>query len=128
MARSKVNQLLRVLLNAGLLLTAPESREKLRDGFSDRLDDLGDRASRTYDEAMDRLDRAARAVRGEHSSGMESVIGFLAGVGVGVGLGILFAPASGEETRAALGDRIQGVQNRASSMAREVRRSTGTEG
>jgi len=128
MAGIKANQLLRLLLNAGIILTAPEGREKLRDGLSDRLDDLSDRASKTYEEAKERLDRATRAVRGERSSGVENLIGFLAGVGVGVGLGILFAPASGEETRAVLGDKIQGVQSRASSMAREIRRSTGTEG
>jgi gas vesicle protein len=129
MASNKVNRLLRLLFSTGLVLTAPEGREKLREGLADRLEDLTDRASRGYDEVVDRLDRASKAVRGESENNLVSLIGFLAGVGVGVGLGILFAPASGEDTRAAIADKVQGVESRARDrVSREVRRATGTEG
>ena len=124
----KITRLLRLLFSAGLVLTGPEGREKIREGLSDRLDDLGDRASKGYDEVVDRLDRASRAVRGESGNGSTSFVGFLAGVGVGVGLGLLFAPASGEETRDAIADKVQGAQNRVRNMSRDAMRATGTEG
>jgi hypothetical protein len=125
----KLNRMLRLLFSAGLVLTAPEGREKVRDGLSDRFDDISERASKGYDEVVDRLDRASRAIRGEGGSGAANVLGFLAGIGVGVGLGVLFAPASGEETRAGLKDKVQDVQMRArNAVSSELRRATGTEG
>lgn len=125
MGRKKINRLLRFLLSAGLVLTEPETREKIRDGLSDRVDDLTDRASRKYDDVAERFGRAARVVRGEDDHTLSNVLGFVAGVGLGVGLGILFAPASGEDTRAAIVDKVQTFEG---GVRERVRRATGTEG
>jgi hypothetical protein len=123
-----MNRLLRLLLSTAIVLTEPNTRKKIQDQIEDRFDDLGDRASRSYDEVIDRLERAGRAIRGQDHA-VVNLAGFLAGIGVGVGLGILFAPASGEHTRATIAGKVQnfeeGIRER---VTRETRRATGTEG
>lgn len=59
------------------------------------------------DRAGDFSDRTARLIRRRESHVLRDWLTFAAGVGVGVGIGILCAPASGEETRDALADRLQ---------------------
>jgi len=94
------NNLLKVLLGAGLYMLDP-----MRERFSDRLDDLSERAHDTYESALDRL-------RGRRTSSWNSAMWALLGVGVGVGVGMLLAPASGEETRSTLSDKAQEVGGR----------------
>ena len=78
------------------------------DDLRDRLDDLRGRASETYDVASDRVVKAAKALRGDSDpSGAWNFLRFALGVGVGVGIGLLFAPANGETTRAALADKAR---------------------
>ena len=53
-----------------------------------------------------------------------------AGVGVGIGAAILFAPASGQEIRSSISDKVQDIGDRvrdrfSSSVSRDM---TGTEG
>jgi gas vesicle protein len=80
------------------------------DDLRDRLDDLRERASDTYDVASTRVSNAARALRGDdESSGVWNVVRFAAGVGIGIGIGLLFAPANGEATRAALADKAREI-------------------
>jgi len=78
------------------------------DDLRDRLDDLRERASDTYDVASDRVGKAAKALRGESDShGAWNILRFAVGLGVGIGVGLLFAPANGDATRAALADKAR---------------------
>jgi hypothetical protein len=100
---------------------------------TDRLaSDVRDRASDTSDRVADLRDRAQELYAGEDHT-MRNVLTFAAGVAVGVGAGILLAPASGEETRGSIGEKVQDigdrVRSRFSSASETTRRSaTGTEG
>jgi gas vesicle protein len=131
-----MKQLLKLLLGAGLLLTDADKRDKAAERIRDRVDDLKDTAKDKYEDAVDRLERVTDAVRGREP--WTSKAGsFLLGMGVGVGLGILFAPASGEETRSTIASRAEDIRDRVSEQAGNVkdrvreairRESTGTTG
>ena len=107
------------------------------DELRDRLGDLRDRASDTYDVAADRVVRAAKVLRGDDddANGAWNIVRFALGLGIGVGLALLFAPAKGDETRAALankarelGDNVRqrhGAQT-APATGTETYRATGT--
>src|SRR5215831_3640368 len=78
------------------------------DDLRDRLDDIRERASDTYDVASDRVVKAAKVLRGDSdASGAWNIVRFALGLGVGIGIGLLFAPANGESTRAALADKAR---------------------
>lgn len=98
----KENILWNVLLGTGVYLI-----DSLRDRLSDSYDDLSDRARDTYSEASRRVSRASDVIRGEDHRGMSTAAALLLGVGVGVGVGMLLAPASGEETRSNISNKVQ---------------------
>jgi gas vesicle protein len=57
------------------------------------------------------------------------VVTFLGGVGVGVGAALLFSPASGEEIRGQIGDKVQDIGDRVrSKFSSATKNATGTEG
>lgn len=129
----KENVLLNVLVGTGLYLL-----DAVRDRLSDQVGDIGDRAKDTYgdlrdrakdayDEGSDRVSRAADVLRGEDHRGLSTVAALLVGVGVGLGVGMLFAPASGEETRNNLADKVQDFGGRVKDRFKE-NESTGTYG
>ena len=63
--------------------------------------------------------RATNVLRGKEESQIFGKVGaLLAGVGIGVGIGLLIAPASGEETRADIVDKV-------SDFGDKVRQNTG---
>ena len=69
--------------------------------------DIKARVRDSYDTAYDRVSRATDALRGERDSHTLSTVGaLLIGVGVGVGVGLLIAPATGEQTRADLAEKV----------------------
>jgi hypothetical protein len=108
-----MNQVLKLLLRAGLFLLEPERVDTIRDQMSGRVDDLGERTRQTYDAASKHVNRLARVMRGQkedHTVG--NAVAFLAGIGTGVAIGMLFAPASGEETRSSLADTAQNMTNK----------------
>ena len=110
----KREQLLNLLLGTSLFLL-----DKLRDRPPDNMSDIKDRARETYETASDRLGRATNVLRGKKESRIVGkVSALLIGVGVGVGVGLLIAPASGEETRADIADKV-------SDLGDKVREQTG---
>lgn len=122
--RSRNKALSNVLLGAGAYLL-----ESLRERVSDNMDDLRDRARETYGVASTRTSRAAAALRGEDTNIWGPAAALLVGVGVGVGIGMLVAPASGEETRRNLADKVTDFGDKVRRRAQEVEMdNTGTYG
>lgn len=97
----KENILWNVLIGTGVYLL-----DSMRGRLTDVMDDLSGTARDTYDEASRRVSRASNVIRGEDHRGMSTAAALLIGVGVGVGVGMLLAPASGEETRSNLSDKV----------------------
>jgi YtxH-like protein len=116
----KMNQFLRLLFGVGLALTDTKQRHRIYDRVSDRLDDMADHASRSYENATDRVQRAYRSVRGEDHPVLAGTASFLVGVGVGVGAGLLFAPASGKQTRKAIVEKVERFQSDVRGSARKT--------
>lgn len=118
------NTLLDVLMGAGLFLLDP-----VRDRLADSIDNLTSRAQDTYETASDRLGRASSVMRGEDHSGISATAALLIGVGVGVGVGMLLAPASGEETRTNLSEKVHNLGDRMRDrFTNEPRPASGTYG
>lgn len=105
----------------------------LLDQAEDVADDMRGRVSNTVDRASDRVsdlrDQARDLYSGEDHT-LRNVLTFAAGVGVGIATAMLFAPASGEEIRSQIGEKVEDisgkVRDRFSSPAQ--RSATGTEG
>jgi len=122
--RLRKNTLLDVLMGAGLFLLDP-----VRDRLADSIENLTDRAQETYETASGRLGRASSAIRGQDHSGLNSAAAMLIGLGIGVGVGMLLAPASGEETRSNLADKVHNFGDRVRErMQNEPRPASGTYG
>jgi hypothetical protein len=102
MRTRKENLLWNVLLGTSVYLL-----DSLRGRLSDSVDDITDRARDTYSEASRRVSRASDAIRGEESHAFGTAAALLIGIGVGVGVGLLLAPASGEETRGTISNKVQ---------------------
>ena len=97
----------------------------MRDRVSDSLESASDRVSDLRDRAHDLYEGDGHTFR--------NVMTFVAGVGVGVGAALLFAPASGEEIRGQIGEKVQDISDRvrdrfSSETTRETKSATGTEG
>src|SRR6266496_4420252 len=112
--RSRNKVLTNLLLGAGAYLL-----ESLRERASDSVEDLRDRARETYGIAASRTSRAAAALRGEDNHVWGSAAALLMGVGVGVGVGMLLAPASGEETRRKVHDKVSDFGEKVRRRAEE---------
>ncbi len=112
-----------VLLGTGLYLI-----DSLRDRISDQYDDVSEKARDTYNTAADRVSRATDVIRGEDHHVLGTVASILLGVGIGVGVGLLLAPASGEETRSNLANKVQDFGDKVRSRVSEPKPATGTYG
>jgi YtxH-like protein len=120
----KREPLLSILLGTGLHLL-----DSLRERLPDNVDDIKDRVRDTYDTASDRVSRATDALRGEEDSQIFGKVGaLLIGVGIGVGVGLLIAPASGEETRADIADKVSDLGDKVRQRAGKPQGATGTSG
>jgi hypothetical protein len=110
----KQESLLNVVLGTGLFML-----DNLRQRLPDNMDSIKSRVRDKYDTASERVSRATDALRGEEDSQIFGRIGvLLIGVGIGVGVGLLIAPASGEETRTDIADKV-------SDFGDKVRERTG---
>ena len=94
------------------------------------MDDIKDRVRDTYDTASHRVSRATDALRGEEDSQILGKVGaLLIGVGIGIGIGMLIAPASGEETRADIADKVSDFADKVGGhTGKEPLGATGTHG
>jgi gas vesicle protein len=105
---NRLNNFLKLLLGTGLYLLeqSDQSTRKIRDRAAENLSDLRDLAQEKYETAADRVSKASRAIRGEDNQGVSNALSLAAGIGVGLALGVIFAPASGEQTRSAIANRV----------------------
>lgn len=133
--RTTAKQWARLALKCGLLLTDAKLWAAIDEELRERADDVSDVVRRRYEETTDRLHEARGAWQGD-SDWLARTTSFLGGVGVGLGLGLLFAPLSGEESRAVLRDKAVEVKNKVGDVAAGAARvrtptarpSTGTVG
>ena len=117
----KEKMLWNLLLGTGVYLL-----ESFRERAGDSLEDLRGRARETYSEAARRTGRATEALRGEDSHYLSTTATLLIGVGVGVGVGLLLAPASGEETRDTITNKVQEFGDRVRDKFNEQKREPGS--
>jgi len=128
-----MNKFLKLLLGTTLyvLEQSDKSTRKVRNRAADNFEDLRDLAQEKYATASERVSRASNALMGDDSHVLGNVLSLVAGIGIGVGIGLIVAPASGEETREAIADRVQvfgdKVKKQFSSESEDYK-STGTNG
>jgi hypothetical protein len=122
--RRRTREWVNLAIKLGLLLTEPKVRAEVANGLNDRADHVTEAIAGRYKDAVDRLEAASDALRGRRDWSSHAVA-MLLGIGIGVGVGTLLAPASGEETRHAIRDRVTDMKNKvaesASSAARHIR-------
>jgi hypothetical protein len=120
----KREPLLSILLDTGLQLL-----DSVRERLPEDMDDMKDRVRAGYGTASGRVSRAANALRGEEESHIMGTVGtLLIGVGIGVGIGILIAPASGDETRRDLNDKVSDFGDKIRERtAKKTQGATGTD-
>ena len=121
----KRESLLSALVGTGLYLL-----DNLRERLPDNMDDIQRRARKTYETASYRLGRATNALRGKEDSQIFGKVGaLLIGVGIGVGVGLLIAPASGEETRGDIADKVSDFGDKVRERTgKKAKAATGTHG
>jgi YtxH-like protein len=123
MRRRKQNILLNLLLGTGAYLLYSK-RHRLGD-----IEDLKDRAVESYETASRRIGRASDALRGQDHQAVSTATASLMGVGVGVGIGMLFAPASGQKTRADISEKVKDVREKVRDRpSRKPQGASGTYG
>ena len=112
-----------VLIDTGLTLL-----NSVRNRLPDDVDDIKGSVRNTYNTASGRVGRAADALRGEEASQMlGKAVALAIGVGIGVGIGLLIAPASGEETRADVADKVSDFGDKVGEAAgKKPQATTGT--
>jgi YtxH-like protein len=117
--------LFRILLDTGLQLV-----DSLRDRSPDNMDDIKGKVRDTYSTASDRVSRATHALRGEEESHVfGKAVALAIGVGIGIGIGVLIAPASGEETRADIADKVSDFGDKVNEPSgKKMPSATGTHG
>lgn len=106
-----MDKLLKLLLGTTLYILEQSDRptRKIRNRASDSIDDIRDYAQQKYETASDRVSRASRVIRGDDNQVFGNALSLTAGVAIGVVLGLIFAPASGDQTRSVIADKVHMV-------------------
>jgi gas vesicle protein len=103
----------------------------------DQAEDVGNdvrkRVSRTVDRTNDRvsdLRDQAKDLYSDENQTFRNILTFAAGLGVGVAAAMLFSPASGEEIRSQIGEKVHDIGGRVRDRfsSESHRSATGTEG
>jgi hypothetical protein len=120
-----MNNLIKSILKTAVYFL--DQTDRVAGNVRDRVSDSMDRAAGTV---SDLRDQAADLYEGP-SHPVRNALIFAAGVGVGIGTAMLFAPASGEEIREQIGQRVQDIGERVKSRfspSSSGSSATGTEG
>jgi hypothetical protein len=104
MKSRKEKVLLDLLLGTGIYLL-----NSLRNRRAGTVDELRSKAQDTYETATDRVCRATDVIRGEDTHFWSTAMAALLGLGIGVGAGLLLAPASEDETRSHIADKVRDI-------------------
>jgi ElaB/YqjD/DUF883 family membrane-anchored ribosome-binding protein len=126
-----MNDFLKLLLGTSLYFLEQSDRatKRIKEDAVEQFEDLRDAAQDTYHTAAKRVARASRAIRGDDTYVLRNALRFAAGVGVGIGVGLILAPASGEETRRVVADKVQDMGDKVRrQFSSERRAATGTNG
>jgi YtxH-like protein len=92
------------------------------------MDQTAERVDRASDRASQFAEDARTAIFPEEDHTLRNILVFAAGVGVGVGAGLLLAPASGQEIRDSIGERVQDISDKVKSrVSKQNYSATGTE-
>lgn len=94
-----------------ILKTAVYILDQTDNATADLRDRISDRADRVSDQVSEIAGRGREMIYGE-SHTWRNVGVFAAGLGVGVAAGILFAPASGDEIRSSVRDKVEDISDR----------------
>jgi gas vesicle protein len=120
-----MNDLIRSILKTAVYFL--DQTDRFTGDVRDRVSDGVDRAASQVSSRVSDLREQAEDFYDDGDHTLRNVLTFAAGVGVGIGAALLFAPASGEEVRGQIGEKVQDisgrVRNRFSSAG-----ATGTEG
>lgn len=100
-----------------ILKTAVYVLDQADNAADDMRDRVTDQVNRVSDQVSDITDRGRKAIYGE-SHTMRNVLTFAAGVGIGIGAGVLLAPASGEEIRGSVRDKVEDIGDRVRDQVR----------
>jgi gas vesicle protein len=119
-----MNNLIRSILKTAVYFL--DQTDRFTSDVRDRVNDGVDRAT---EQVAELREQAVDLYSGEDHT-VRNVLTFVAGVGVGVGAALLFAPASGEEIRGQIGDKVHDIGDRVRERfsSRTSTGTTGTEG
>ncbi len=121
-----MNDLIRSILKTAVYFL--DQTDRFTGDVRDRVTDHVDRTARQVSSRVSDLrEQAEDLYDNNEDHTMRNVITFAAGVGVGIGAALLFAPASGEEVRSQIGEKVQDIGDRVKSRFSPAV-ATGTEG
>jgi gas vesicle protein len=113
----------RVAMRVGLMFTDPSVWSDASEKVSSHMDDVHDALNDRYGKVRQQLKDTRDELLGNDSSWVGPVASFVGGAIVGAGVAILLAPASGEDTRAAIRTAATNVTRKASSAVETPLRS-----